>query len=89
MCRAASSNDFVWIERGDLGLVGEQDVDRGANELEELGPMPVHAEGIREAERDLPSRLGAAISAACRNAALASAVVEQIALEIDDARGGD
>src|SRR5439155_284402 len=42
------------VQRADLGLIGEQDVDVALDELEERVPMTVHAKGIGQRERDDP-----------------------------------
>ena len=86
--RAASSNDVGLVERGDLRLVGEQDVDAGADQLQELGAVPVDAERIGEAERHLPPGLGRDLGRLAERR-LGLGPVEQVALEIDDARGAD
>jgi hypothetical protein len=44
------------VERADLGLVGEQDVDVVLEQLQERGAMPIDAERIGQRERDLASR---------------------------------
>ena len=50
--------------------------------------MPVDAEGVRQAERDLPSRLGRDLGRLPERG-LGLGPVEQVALEVDDARGAD
>jgi hypothetical protein len=59
------------IERGDLRLVGEQDVDVGADQLQELSLWRSTQKGSDRLSATCRPAL-AAISAACRKAALAS-----------------
>ena len=47
--------DFV--QRPDLGVVREEDVDRGSDQLEKLGAVPLDAELVRKRERHLVARV--------------------------------
>ena len=76
------------IERGDLRLVGKQDVDVGADQLQELGPMPIDAERIGERQRHLPPGLGGDVGRLAESG-LGLGPVEQVAFEIEDAGGAD
>ena len=76
------------IQRADLGLVGEQDVDVALDQVEEGVAMPVHAEGIGQRERDLAPRR---VRQAGRRTEgfLSIRRIEEIALEVDDLRARD
>ncbi len=91
MSFAVSAAGFVevgLVERGDLALVGEQDVDVGADQLEELGAVAVDAEPVGKGQRNwrpaLPGDGGG-----LAESGLGLGPVEQVALEIDDGRLGD
>ena len=43
------------VQRADLGLVGEQDIDLARHQLAERGAVAVDAERVGQAQRDLPS----------------------------------
>ena len=86
--RAASSNDCRLVQRDDLRLVGEQDVDGVADQADELGAVPVDAERIGQAERDLPAGLGRNRRRLAERG-LRFRPVEQIAFQVDDARRAD
>ena len=61
---------------------------RFLDQLEELGPVPVDAERIGERERHLPPRLGGDVGG-LPEGSLGLGPVEQVALEIKDARRAD
>ena len=66
-------------------LVGEQDVDVAPDQVQELGPVPLDTERVRERQRHLaPGFLGDLRGLPERGLRFRS--VEQIALEIDDLR---
>ena len=76
------------VQRDDLGLVGEQDVDESRTSVEELGAVAVDAERIRQGERHLPPGLGRDLRR-LPEGGLGLGPVEQVAFEIEDARGAD
>ena len=73
------------IERGDLGLVGEQDVDVVLDEVEELVAVPLDAERVGQRERHTVSRV---VRGARRLAerVLRLRLVPQVALEEEHLR---
>ncbi len=58
------------VQRADLGLVGEQDIDLAHDQLAERGAVAIDAKRVGQAQRDPPSG-GCAIAAARRNASWA------------------
>ena len=76
------------VQRADLGLVGEQDIDLAHHQLAERGAVAVDAERVGQAQRDLPAgAMGDRGGAAKR--LLGARRVEQIAFEIGHLRGAD
>ena len=70
------------VERRDLGLVGEEDVDVGLDEVEELVAVALDAERVGQRERDPAGRRRARCAAAMRNASLRRGLVPEVALEV-------
>src|SRR5438876_1227962 len=76
------------VERADLRLVGEEDIDVMRHQLAELGAVPPDAERVAEAEADAPP---GAVGELCRLAEgrLGARRIEEIAFEIGDLRRRD
>ena len=76
------------IQCGDLALVGEQDADTGADEIQELRPVAIDAEPVRQGEGDLAAGL-AGDGHGLAEGGLGLGLVEQVALQVDNLGGFD
>ncbi len=69
---SASSNAVHLVERRDLLLVGEQDVDLVLDEVAEVGAMAVDAKGVGQGKRRLAPGLGGDARRRCETPSFAS-----------------
>ena len=85
MQRAESGFKIIGLIEGfELGFVGEHDVGIPAHELAEAGAVPVHAETVRQRDRDLAARCLGNLGGV-HEGGLGLVLVEQIALQIENA----
>src|SRR5690554_2196825 len=76
------------IERGDLGLIREEDIDMSVDEIEEALSMALDAKGIGEGEGDLAPMIMSELGGA-KEGSLCFGAIPKIALKIGDARFAD
>jgi puromycin-sensitive aminopeptidase len=76
------------VERADLGLVGEEDVDVPLDELEELHPMAVDAESVGQRKRHRGGRIGRGRHHGAEGV-LRVGFVPEIPLDVNDPGGRD